>query len=130
MPPPSANHMKNRPYINRFSCVCWPYPICYTYACTLPIHNTIIIMVAANYDNINCIRTRRDIAGVIIITIIVRTTDRFSGPSTVPGHFVLPHVTPPSQQPRRSKIVYTIFDGFNANIFSPVFGFWRYILKQ
>lgn len=71
MPPPSANHTKNRPYINRFSCVCCRTR-CYTYACTLPIHNIIIIIimvVAANYYNINCIRTRRDIAGVIIITI-------------------------------------------------------------
>lgn len=113
MPPPSANHTKNRPYINRFSCVCCRTR-CYIYACTLPIHNIIIIMVvAANYYNIDCVRTHRDIDGVIII----RRTG-FSGLS-VPCPALGP---PPCRHPRRNTILYTIFDGLNAKIFSPVFG--------
>lgn len=59
----------------------------------LGIH--IIIMVAANYYNVNCIRTRRDIAGRCNYNNDIRTTDRFFGTEYDARHLVLPPVTPP-----------------------------------
>lgn len=123
MPPPSANHTKNRPYINRFSCVCcrtW----CYTYACTLPIYNIIIIImvVAANYYNINCVRTRRDIAGVIIITMYANTADRFFGTEcAVPGTRSF-HPSPATPTPpTKYNIIHNIRRIEHKNLQS---GFW------